>query len=184
MQRPWRGLRGDHSSTPPHRQEAGAGPGGQVEHRAAGQDQGLLVGHGHGLAGLEGRPGAGQARRPDDGADDHVHVGVADHPRDAFRTDSLSTPLAGPGELAALWTKIGLNGVVQTRLTIRVEFRSFADYWEPFLGGVGRIGPYIAGLSSDTRAEIERRLRLNFLMGAPDGPRSFAATALAVRGVP
>jgi trans-aconitate methyltransferase len=101
----------------------------------------------------------------------------------AFRTNSLSTPLAGPGELAALWTKIGLNSVVQTYLTIRVEFQSFADYWEPFLGGVGRLGPYIAGLSPDTRARIERHLRLSFLMGATDGPRSFPATALAVRGV-
>jgi trans-aconitate methyltransferase len=36
---------------------------------------------------------------------------------DALRTNSLSTPLAGPGELAALWTNVGLNGVVQTKGT-------------------------------------------------------------------
>ncbi|MGZ5853322.1 MAG: class I SAM-dependent methyltransferase [Xanthobacteraceae bacterium] len=99
------------------------------------------------------------------------------------RTKILSTPLTGPGELAATWKKIGLRDVAETSLTIRMEFQSFADYWEPFLGGQGLTGSYVKGLSDEKRTLIECHVRLAYLGGAEDGPRSFASTAWAVRGI-
>ena len=101
----------------------------------------------------------------------------------AFRAKQFSAPFTGPGELAAAWTRLGLGEVEQAALTIRMEFVSFADYWEPWLGGQGTVGAYVAGLDEATRARIERHLRLAYLAGGEDGPRSFAATAWAVRGV-
>lgn len=101
---------------------------------------------------------------------------------DAFRARLLAAPLIGPGELAAAWTDAGLREVEQAALTIRVEFQSFADYWEPWLGGVGTVAPYVAGLSEETRASIVHHLRRAYLAGRADGRRSFAATAWAVRG--
>jgi SAM-dependent methyltransferase len=101
----------------------------------------------------------------------------------AVRTKMFSTPLTGPGELAATWEKIGLNEITQVSLTIRMEFQSFADYWEPFLGGQGVSGAYVKGLTDENRSLIERYTRLAYLCGGDDGPRSFASTAWAVRGI-
>jgi SAM-dependent methyltransferase len=101
----------------------------------------------------------------------------------AFRTRALSMALTGPGELAAMWSKIGLREVAQTSLTIRMEFQSFADYWEPWLGGQGVIGSYVKSLRREKKALIERHVRLGYLAGGDDGPRSFASTAWAVRGL-
>ena len=101
----------------------------------------------------------------------------------AVRTKVFSTPLTGPGELAATWKKIGLREITQASLTIRMEFQSFADYWEPFLGGQGITGAYVKGLNGEKRSLIERYVRLAYLCGGEDGPRSFASTAWAVRGL-
>ena len=102
---------------------------------------------------------------------------------EAFRARQFSAPFTGPGELEAAWTRLGLGEVEQTALTIRMEFRSFADYWEPWLGGQGTVGAYVTSLSEAKRRLIEHHLRLAYLAGGEDGPRSFAATAWAVRGV-
>lgn len=102
---------------------------------------------------------------------------------EAFRARLFSGPFTGPGELASAWIAMGLRDVEQTALTIRMEFASFADYWEPELGGQGTVGAYVQSLSKEKRSLIERHLRLAYLTGGVDGPRSFAATAWACRGV-
>ena len=101
----------------------------------------------------------------------------------AVRTKLFLSPLTAPGELAATWKKIGLREVTQASLTIRMEFQSFADYWEPWLGGQGSVGPYVKGLDVEKRSLIAHYVRLAYLGGGEDGPRSFASTAWAVRGV-
>lgn len=101
----------------------------------------------------------------------------------AVRNKVFSTPLTGLGELAATWKKIGLREITQASLTIRMEFQSFADYWVPFLGGQGITGAYVKGLNGEKRSLIERYVRLAYLCGGEDGPRSFASTAWAVRGL-
>ena len=57
-----------------------------------------------------------------------------------------------------------------------MEFASFADYWEPWLGGQGTVGAYVTSLSEAKRRLIEHHLRLAYLAGGDDGPRSFAAS--------
>jgi hypothetical protein len=102
---------------------------------------------------------------------------------EAMRAKLFSGPLTGDGELTDLWKRLGLRDVKQAPLTIRMGFRDFADYWRPYASGQGSIGPYIAGLDEVRRTELERRVARAYCAGRPDGPRSFAATAWAVRGI-
>jgi len=76
-----------------------------------------------------------------------------------------------------------LRDVVQTSLTIRMEFSSFADYWNPRLGGQGTVGAYVTSLDDEKCTLLENHVRRAYLAGATEGPRSFAATAWAVRGI-
>jgi len=101
----------------------------------------------------------------------------------ALRARQFSAPFTGPGEFGAAWREVGLRDVAETSLTIRMEFASFDDYWGPWLGGQGTIGAYVCGLPEKRRALVERHTRLAYLAGGEDWPRSFAATAWAVRGV-
>jgi len=108
---------------------------------------------------------------------------VLDVGGEAFRAKQFSAPFTGPGELAATWSAMGLKDVVQTALTIRMDFASFADYWTPWLKGQGTVGAYLTGLDIGKLAQLEQHLRRAYLAGADDGPRSFAATAWVVRGI-
>ena len=101
----------------------------------------------------------------------------------AQRTKVFSTAFTSPGELAATWMKIGLGEVTQVSLTIRMEFQSFADYWTPWLGAQGSLGSYFKNMNSEKLSLLEHNVRLAYLGGAEDGPRSFASTAWAVRGL-
>ncbi|WP_027133890.1 class I SAM-dependent methyltransferase [Geminicoccus roseus] len=108
---------------------------------------------------------------------------IVDPDGEAFRARHCSYPLTGPGELAAAWRAAGLREVEQVSLTIRTEFASFADYFEPWLAGQGTVGAYVASRTAEQRARLARHLELAYRAGGEDGPRSFAATAWAVRGV-
>lgn len=60
---------------------------------------------------------------------------------------------------------------------------NFADYWAPFDGNDGPYAAYVSTLGDAERETLIDALRLAYCGGAADGPRSFAATAWAVRGV-
>jgi len=92
-------------------------------------------------------------------------------------------PLSQPDALGALWTAEGLAEIAVGSLTMRMDFRSFADYWEPLLGGQGPVGVYVTGLPAGQRDRLRAAVRDAYLAGRPDGPRSLAATAWAVRGI-
>jgi len=108
---------------------------------------------------------------------------VLDPNGEAYRAKQFSSPFTGPGEFEVAWRSMGLREVTQTSLTIRMDFTSFKDYWEPWLSGQGPVGAYVTSLSEDTKKQIEHHLRLAYLAGGTDGPRSFAATAWGVRGL-
>jgi len=95
----------------------------------------------------------------------------------------FSDPLALPDGMPALWREAGLAAVERSSITIRMEYADFADYWEPLLGGQGPVGGYVESLTIERRRQIAERVRIAFLSGAPDGPRSLTATAWAVRGI-
>lgn len=100
----------------------------------------------------------------------------------AVRTVYMTVPLAQAGELAALWREHGLADIEQAFTSIRFTFTNFADYWEPFQTGEGTMGGYVAKLDGEARRRLEQNVRAAYEAGAPDGPRSFAATAWLCRG--
>lgn len=100
----------------------------------------------------------------------------------ARRARSFTRPMTRPGELAVTWRGAGMADVQDTSLTIRMEFASFDDYWTPYTAKDGPVAEYVATLDEPARARLCDAVRLAYLDGDPDGPRSYAATAWAVRG--
>ncbi len=100
----------------------------------------------------------------------------------ATRARLFSHPLAKPDGMTDLFRDCGLRDVTRTGVTIRMDFADFDDYWQPLLGGQGPVGSYVAGLDPETRDRVEEAVRLAFLSGDEDGPRSLAASAWIVSG--
>lgn len=106
---------------------------------------------------------------------------VAAKPAAAGR-DERNMPLCKAGELAALWKAQGLTDVSEQPLTIAMSFASFDDYWEPFLGGQGPAGAYVATLTAAERETLRERLRKRLLGGGAAGPLTLRGRAWAVKG--
>lgn len=99
------------------------------------------------------------------------------------RARAFTRPLSRPGELSRAWQNAGLLDVTQDMLTIRMDFASFADFWAPAEGRDGPIADYVGTLAKEEREELRQAVQRAYLDGEPDGPRSYAATAWAVRGI-
>lgn len=99
------------------------------------------------------------------------------------RARNYTRPLTRPGELASAWRHAGIEQVVETTLGIRMVFASFADYWAPYEGKDGPGAEYVATLSASERDRLREAVRLAYLDGEEDGPRSYAALAWAVKGI-
>ena len=99
------------------------------------------------------------------------------------RARNYTRPLTRPGELANAWRAAGFREVVETTLSIRMEFASFEDYWSPYVGQDGPGAEYVATLSEAERARLREAVRCAYVDGEPDGPRSYAALAWAVKGI-
>lgn len=92
--------------------------------------------------------------------------------------EALARP-GSSGGLEPLLAAGGLDDVAGGTLAVPMRFSSFDDYWQPFLGGIGPAGTYVADLDDDRRetlrAELERRLG--------DGPIEMTSTAAWASGV-
>jgi SAM-dependent methyltransferase len=99
-----------------------------------------------------------------------------------FRARSFTRPMTRPGELSAAWRTAGLVDIRETALAIRMEFASFDDYWTPYLGKEGPGAQYMGQLNSDEKDRLREAVRAAYVDGEPDGPRSYAAVAWAVKG--
>ncbi len=99
------------------------------------------------------------------------------------RARNYTRPMTRPGELGKAWRAAGFEAVVETALNIRMEFASFADYWAPYEGKDGPGAEYIAMLGDAERVRLRDAVRLAYLDGEADGPRSYAALAWAVKGI-
>jgi len=86
--------------------------------------------------------------------------------------------LSRRGELSALWREAGLEDVREEALVIDQAFSSFADYWRPFLAGVGPGGAYVASLDEARRGQLEARL----LARLKEGAFTLRARAWCVKG--
>ena len=86
---------------------------------------------------------------------------------------------AREGHLAELFAAAGLRAIESTVLSADLELPSFDDWWEPFMGGVGPAGAYVAALDEARRAELRERCRARL----PEGPFVMPARAWAARGL-
>lgn len=98
------------------------------------------------------------------------------------RARTCARPMARPGDLERAWKAAGLTDVVQDMLTIRMDFESFEDFWTPFEGEDGPYAEYVRTLTPEGKAVLQDKLRLAYVDGEADGPRSYAATAWVVKG--
>lgn len=98
------------------------------------------------------------------------------------RTRYYTHPMTRPGELAAAWRDAGFGDMREGYLTIHMEFADFADYWTPVTGKDGPLAAYVNSLAPDMRERFRDALYAAYCGGEADGPRSYAASAWAVRG--
>lgn len=98
------------------------------------------------------------------------------------RAAAYTRPLSRPGELARVWSDAGLGNVVQESVTIRMDFGSFVDFWAPIEGEEGPVAEYVGGLGLEGVGRLREAVRLAYLDGEADGPRSYAATAWVAKG--
>jgi len=102
---------------------------------------------------------------------------------DRARGRHYSSPLTGPGQLSAAFGAAGFADIQTRSLTVRMEYRDFDDYWEPIRNAQGPVGDYVKRLAPDRLDALAVAVRRAYLAGAPEGPRSMAATAWAIRAV-
>ncbi|MEI6159964.1 MAG: methyltransferase domain-containing protein [Roseococcus sp.] len=100
----------------------------------------------------------------------------------AWRAQHYARLVGQPGQLAGLLEEAGLAGITEHDLPLRMDYANFDAWIAPLRGNQGIIGPYLASLSEADRALFEVKLHEAWCAGAPDGPRSFAATARMALG--
>ena len=86
---------------------------------------------------------------------------------------------ARQGHLGELFRIAGLGDVRETELPVTLEHPSFDEWWEPYTGGVGPAGAYVASLDPAQQAELRERCRALL----PGAPFALTAHAWAVRGL-
>jgi SAM-dependent methyltransferase len=86
---------------------------------------------------------------------------------------------ARTGHLTELFEAAGFRDITESALEIRLEHASFEAWWEPYTGGVGPAGSYVATLGSERQAELRDRCRALL----PAGPFALIARAWAARGI-
>jgi SAM-dependent methyltransferase len=113
-----------------------------------------------------------------------IHTGAAlDTGFTKLRSMRAGRQLFWPHGQAALWRKIGLADVMEVPVVVDCQYLSFADYWATFTSGQGSITGPLMALSAEVRGSIEQHVRSGYLVGLPDGPRSFPMMFRVVRGV-
>jgi SAM-dependent methyltransferase len=100
----------------------------------------------------------------------------------ARRCAALVRPMTFPSEMADAFAGAGLQDVTEAMLTIRMEFTEFDDYWLPLLNGQGTLAAFLSTLPNGIPEQVKAGVRQAYLCGQPDGPRSFASVAWAVKG--
>lgn len=98
------------------------------------------------------------------------------------RSLSLMRPMTAPGELMRGFLAAGLDNIAEQALTIRMDFANFDDYWIPLINGQGSLAEFLSSLRQGVPKRVEGAVRQAYLSGQPDGPRSFASVAWAVKG--
>jgi SAM-dependent methyltransferase len=98
------------------------------------------------------------------------------------RALACARPMSRNDGLALAWHDAGLADIVVDSLTIRMDYGSFPDFWSSVDGQNGPVAEYLGTLDAKTKHTLRRLIESAYLDGEPDGPRSYAATAWAVKG--
>ena len=99
-----------------------------------------------------------------------------------LRGRSLSRSITRQGGIAGEFKVAGFQNVQETALTITMNFADFEDFWAPFEGRESAFATYVAGLDVALKERFKSALRVAYLDGSPDGPRTYFASAWAARG--
>ena len=91
-----------------------------------------------------------------------------------WRDQHFAHPIGTPGRLSALFEQAGILEPHERDISIRQEFASFDDWWQPWQAGQGFVGAFVTKLEPPARARLEGALRRAW---GSTGPRSFVATA-------
>jgi SAM-dependent methyltransferase len=102
--------------------------------------------------------------------------------RNAERSDERNMPLCRSGELLALWKEGGLTDVEEQPLEIAMQFRSFDDFWQPFLTGQGPAGAYVQQLLPERRLDLRDQVKCMLPRSRQHGAFELRGRAWAVRG--
>lgn len=102
---------------------------------------------------------------------------------EAEKLDEKHMRLSRPGELSALWRAAGLENVQEQAIEIGMEFKSFADYWNPFLLGQGPAGAYVGRLDREKVEILRNEVKHRLAISEEESPFVLLARAWAVRGV-
>jgi ubiquinone/menaquinone biosynthesis C-methylase UbiE len=98
------------------------------------------------------------------------------------RRQNPSRPHATLADLESLWRDGELSHIETTTLTIAMNFTSFDDYWQPFLGASTPTSAFAAMLNRDTHGALAQALRDRLPGVRPDGSFVLPARAWAVKG--
>ena len=99
----------------------------------------------------------------------------------AVRDHTYFRPMTRKGDLTLAMQAAGLLDVVESSVTIWMDFASFEDMWAPIAGGEGTLGKYVTAMEEGARSRLREALRASYLSGQPDGERNFACTAHAAK---
>jgi ubiquinone/menaquinone biosynthesis C-methylase UbiE len=99
-----------------------------------------------------------------------------------WRASGCARPMSRKEGLMQAWSDAGLIDIELGSLTIRMDYDSFLDFWSSIDGKNGPVAGYLGTLDTGTKLTLHKLIEAAYLDGEPDGPRSYAATAWAVKG--
>lgn len=106
---------------------------------------------------------------------------IAVNPQDAKLDEAVRFPICQPEPLTSLFRRAGLGQVQTQTIEVPTVFRTFEDYWNPFLGGQGPAPTYLSSLDDADQQRIREAVQERLPIGAA-GSIELRARAWAVRG--
>jgi SAM-dependent methyltransferase len=103
-----------------------------------------------------------------------------DPERAATADEGVVMRWCGEGDLAELWSGVGLHDVRFDALTVSAAYTDFEDLWSPLPTGIGPSGAFCASLDEEQRAALHDAYRRR--LGVGDEPFELSARAWAVAG--
>jgi SAM-dependent methyltransferase len=86
-------------------------------------------------------------------------------PSAADHDEGRSMPFCAQGQLAELWSAVGLTGVRESAAVVAAGYDGFEDLWEPLESGVGPAGAHAASRSPMRRVALKEELRRRLAVG-------------------